>query len=504
MKHLKLLLLCLLFVGSMNAQQRMDKISQSLHVNDDVTIDLNASYTNIIIDTWNKDIIEVDAYIESDALSKDALKKQLDAWKVRVEGSKDFITINSNSEGDSWSESMVLFDTKSLDLAMQNLEIELADMPIMPMVDGLMESLDLAKMPKMPKMPKLPDLPEGMNTTNFDFERYKNEGEAYMQKWSREYSAKYGEAYAKKMENWAKHVDTEAFEKYEKDMEAWGETFGKQFGDTFGKDMEAWGEAFGEKFGKSMEAWGEEFGKNMEAWGEQFGKEMEERAKRMEENQEKYESQRQENEAKYQALFNSDMGKNMTIKKTLKIKIPKNSKLKLNVRHGEMKFTSVIHNLKAELNHTKFLASSIDGEHTTINASYSSLLIKDWKMGNLELNFVEDATIQNINGLVLNSNSSNIHIDKLSGNAIINGSFGDLAIHNITDNFNTINITLDNSNANLKLPIADYKLQYHGKNSQFKHPKNTKGQFVTMFNSGSISNNRTIVVNAKYSHVNMN
>ncbi len=501
MKNIKFLFLCLLFTLSMKAQQRIDKISQSTQVNDDVTIDLNTSYTNIIIDTWNKDIVEVEAYIESDALSKDALKKQADAWNVRVEGSKDFIRINSNSEGESWSESMIHFDTKSLDLAMQNLEIELANMPIMPMIDGLMESLDLANMPKMPNMPNLPDLPEGMNDTNFDFERYKNEGDVYMDKWSREYSAKYGDAYASKMEKWAKEVDTKAFEKYEKEMEAWGEKFGNQFGETFGKDMEAWGEAFGEKFGKNMEAWGEEFGKNMETWGEQFGKDMEKHAKRMEKELEKHESKRQEHEAKYQAVFDSDMGKHMKVKKTLKIKIPKDAKLKLNVRHGEMKFTTVIHNLKAELNHTKFLANSIDGEKTAINASYSSLLIKDWKMGALELNFVEDATIQNVNGLVLNANSSNIHIDNLSGNTIINGSFGDLTINKITDNFNTINMTLDNSNANLKLPQADYKLQYIGKNSQLKHPKNTKGQAVSSFNSGSLSNNKTIVVNAKYSHV---
>lgn len=500
MKNIKFLLLCLLFAGSINAQQRVDKISQSLQVNDDVTLDIHASYTNIIIDTWNKDIIEVEAYIESDALSKEALKKHVDAWKVQVEGSKDYITIKSNSEGDSWSDSMSLFDVQSVD-ALQNLEIELADMPIMPLVDGLMASLDVANMPKMPNMPKLPDLPEGMNTTNFDFERYKNEGEAYMDRWSREYSAKYGDAYARKMEAWAKKVDTEAFEKYEKDMEAWGEKFGEQFGKTFEKDMEAWGEQFGKSFGESMEKWGEQFGKEMETWGEQIGKEMEERAKLMEKEHDKHESIRQKQDAKYRAMFDSDMGKNMKVKKTLKIKIPKDARLKLNVRHGEMKFTSIIHNLQADLNHTKFLASRIDGEQTAINASYSSLLIKDWQNGNLELNFVEAATIQNVNGLVLNSNSSNIHIDKLSGNAILNGSFGDLAISEITDDFKTINITLDNSNANLKLPQADYKLQYHGKYSQFKHPKNTKGQAVSSFNSGSISNNKTIVVNAKYSHI---
>lgn len=500
MKTIQLLSFILLCTISLQAQEKFEKISQSIKVNKDVTIDLNTSYTHIIIDTWNKDIIEVEAIIESNELTQNELKLRSDNWKVQVEGSKDLVTIHSNSQGESWAENMGLFDIQSLD-AMQNLEIELADFPVMPLIDGLMESLDLANMPKMPNMPNLPDLPEGMNNTSFDYERYQNEGEAYMKKWSREYKAKYGDAYALKMETWAKQVDTEALKKYEKEMEAWGEKFGEQFGETFGKDMEAWGEQFGESFGKSMEEWGEQFGKDMEEWGEHFGKEMEERAELMESHREKGEKSREKMETEYQTLFNSEMGKNQKVKKTLKIKIPKGSKLKVNVRHGDMKFASVIHNLKAELNHVKFIANSIDGERTAITASYTSLLIKDWKMGNLELNFVEEATLQNVDGLVLNANSSNIRIDKLSGNAIINGSFGDLAIHNITDDFNTINISLDNSNAALKLPESDYKLQYNGKHSQLKHPKNTKGQAVSSFNSGSISNNKTIVVNAKYSQV---
>jgi hypothetical protein len=354
-------------------------------------------------------------------------------------------------------------------------------------------------------MPDLPELPEGMNSINFDFDKYQKEGEAYMSKWSKEYEEKYGEAYALKMKDWAKKVDTEALAKYEKEMEIWGEEFGEkfgeEFGERFGKEMEEWGEVFGERFGKSMEEWGEKFGNDMEAWGEQFGKEMEERAKLFEEQVEANDLLQNENEDDYQTLFESISGKNLNIKKTIKIKIPKDAKLKVNVRHGELKFSNVIHNLKADLNHATLLANSIDGEKTSINASYTTVFVKSWNMGELQLNFVEDALLQNVNGLVLNSNSSNIGIDRLSGNSIINGSFGDLVIHNISEDFNNLNITLDNSNAAVKLPKSDFKLQYQGKNSQLEHPKNTKGKSVTAFNLGSIANNKTIIINAKYSKV---
>lgn len=500
-----MILLC--FCLSLTAQQKLDKISQSVNVNDNVNIDLNTSYTNIEIDTWNKDIIEIEAYVESNVLSKDELKKHLDNWRVSVDGSKDRIIISSNSDGLSWSEQSTLFELQSLD-ALQDLELELADIPVMPMVDKLLESMDLAnmpKMPKIPKMPKLPDLPEGMDAVSFDFDRYEKEGEAYMDKWSDEYAKKYGEAYAKKMEDWAKSVDSEALAKYEKEMEAWGEKFGEEFGESFGKDMEKWGEEFGEKFGKSMEKWGEEFGeefgKSMEKWGDEFGKQMEEQAKVWEEQAKVLEERAMENEEAQRMLFESKTSKNLNVKKILKIKIPKKAKLNLNVRHGELKVSSVINNLKADLNHATFLANSIDGEKTSVNASYGSVFIKKWQLGTLKLSFVENAILQDVNGLVLNSNSSSIGIDKLSGNAILTGSFGDLTVHSVSDDFNNLNITLDNSNAAIKLPNVDFNLQYHGKNSRLFHPKNKESNQVSSFNLGSMNSNKTIAINARYSKV---
>ena len=507
MKSVYIFCLTFLLTFSAIAQQRLDKISQSVNVNDDVTINLNTSYTNIIIDTWNKDIIEVEAYIESSSLSKEELENYLKGWKVDVDGSKDNVTITSNAAGQSWAENAGLFELQSMD-ALQDLEIGLADMEILlakiPDMSGV-KSMTFVDMPEMPSMPDLPELPEGMNGINFDFDKYQDEGEAYMTKWSKEYEEKYGEVYAEKMKDWAKKVDTEALAKYEEEMEVWGEEFGEkfgeEFGEQFGKEMEEWGEEFGQRFGESMEVWGEKFGKDMEAWGEQYGKQMEERAKLFEEQVEANDLSKNGNEEIYLNLFDSQSGKNLKIKKTIKIKIPKDAKLKVNVRHGELKFSNVIHNLKAELNHATFLANNIDGEETSINASYTSVFVKSWNNGELKLNFVQDAMLQNVNGLLLNSNSSNISIDRLSGNAIINGSFGDLVIHNINDDFNNLNITLDNSNAAVKLPKGDFKLQYQGKQSQLEHPKNTKGKSVTSFNLGSIANNKTILINAKFSKV---
>ena len=53
------------------------KQHRSIKVNKDVVVDLNTNYVEIEIDTWNKDIVEVEAYVESTKLSDEELKEIL-------------------------------------------------------------------------------------------------------------------------------------------------------------------------------------------------------------------------------------------------------------------------------------------------------------------------------------------------------------------------------------------------------------------------------------------
>ncbi|HKK11380.1 MAG TPA: hypothetical protein VJ945_01005, partial [Flavobacteriaceae bacterium] len=64
MKHLKLKLTLLLLCGTLSlvAQQKLNKLSKSINVAKDATINLNTSYVQIEVDTWNKSTLEVDAY----------------------------------------------------------------------------------------------------------------------------------------------------------------------------------------------------------------------------------------------------------------------------------------------------------------------------------------------------------------------------------------------------------------------------------------------------------
>ena len=65
-----LLFIVLLLSHDLIGQQKLTKVSQSINVDKEAVVDLNTSYCNIVFETWNKDVVEVEAYIESDKFWK--------------------------------------------------------------------------------------------------------------------------------------------------------------------------------------------------------------------------------------------------------------------------------------------------------------------------------------------------------------------------------------------------------------------------------------------------
>ncbi|MBT8270271.1 MAG: hypothetical protein KJN59_13705 [Bacteroidia bacterium] len=546
-------------------QQRIQKTKESFNTSKDVVIDLNTSYTNIEIDTWNSNKVEVEAYVESDELSKDELREIAENWNVEIEGGNDLVTITT--QGNYHYDFNFSFANEEASEALKELQLRLAEMPPVPEMPPMPDMPPMPEMnmemPEMPELPELPELPEGMYSVNFDSKKYEQEGEAYLERWSKEYEEKYGKEFKDKMKTWAKEFSKIDFDSYSAEMEAWGEEFGEQFGEdyakkmeawgeefgkrfdgewaekmekwgeefgeSFGKDMEKWGEEFGQSFGKDMEKWGEEFAKDMEKWGKEFeekyGDDMEkwgeEWEKRSAEREKRYEERQQERERRLEdrereleermadrearraemreRAFN---GKNK-VKRTLKIKMPKDAKLKMDVRHGELKFSSVIYDLKADLSHSKLAANSIDGRNTSINASYTLVDINDWRAGSLNLNFVDNANLNAAKTISLTSNSSNVNINSITDNAIIDGSFGDLIINSVSSTFNNLNIYLENSDASIQLPKTDYDLTFKGNRSKL-NKKPTDKHVINNYPQGQNSSDKTILINARFSNVIMN
>ncbi|AJR04924.1 hypothetical protein [Siansivirga zeaxanthinifaciens] len=454
------LTIAFMMVNIVVAQQKLTKVSQSINVSKDVVINLNTSYSNIIFDTWNKDVIEIEAYIEGEKVSKEELQKLLKTWKVDIDATKNEVSISTNGFANgSWElYSKKDIDDETINDILKELKFELADIPILSFFGDI---------PPVTSIPELPPMPKGIDKIQFDYNAYQKDGEKYL------------ELYSKQMET------------------------------TFGKDFEEKMEAWGEKYAKKMEAWSEQYAKKME----KMSGEKEAQAKNREElkiAREKLMESREQLSKEREKLANNrkdvvvklihDKSAHQ-VKKYIKIKIPKKAKLKVNVRHGEIEFASTIENLKANLSYTKLTANSINGSQTSINASYSPLYVSYWNLGELNANYVKDAVLKNVKQIVLNSNSSHITIDNIQSSAIINGSIGDLDIKNLEDSFTNLNIVLQNSNANISLPKTDYNLQYVGSRSNFTHPKRKKSDNSNTFLTGNSSSGKTILVNAKFSHV---
>lgn len=501
--NMRLFALSFLIAGSLMAQEKLTKVSQSIKVNKDVKIDLNTSYTNIIFDTWNKNTVEIEAYIEGENLSKEDLNNALKSWNVDVDASSGNVSISTKSNAPHvWATSYNNGDNDAVKAVLEELKFELADLPD---VDFDFEMPELPEIPELPEMPELPELPEGVHDIHFDYKAYKKYGEKYLEEYTQEFESKYGKDYAKK-------------------MEAWGEKFGKEWGEEYGKQMEEWAKKFEGQFDNK------EYEKQMEIWGKRFAKQMDQQAKRIEltlkqkaliakrheeqakahmkhaEQRNKLAQEREKLAKERKVLIEKlvDKKNNIKVKKTIKIKMPKGAKLKVNVRHGELEFASNIDNLKADLSHTKFTAYSVNGGSTSINASYSPIHVTNWNLGELNLKYVKKADFNNVKSMVLTSNSSNVTIDNLIGNAIIDGSIGDLKILKIDNTFTNLNILIQNSDAIITLPKVGYNLQYKGMRSRFSHPEKPLEENMTSFTSSNSNTGKTIVVNAKYSNVEMN
>ncbi|MCC1485433.1 hypothetical protein [Winogradskyella immobilis] len=510
MKQLKLiaLFISLIAVCNVNAQQKLQKVSKSVKANNDVTLKLNTNHTNIEVESWDKNEIQIEAYIESNELSKKDLQKILDRWKLNVEGSGDNVTISTGGDVHVLYGEDFDFDfdfDPEIQEAMKDLKIRLSDLNInIPNIDLSKFNVNMPEFPELPEFPEfpeLPNLPEGIHSFSFDYDAYEKDGDAYLKKWKKEYEKKHGTKYSDEVEAWAKKFSESDYKEWAKKMEKWGEEYGKKFEGKWAKDMEKWGENFGEELEnsdwiKDIEKWadkfGESFGKDMEAWAEDF-------AEQFDDENGDFQKRIREIEKKADDFEENSKNKSKVIK-TIKIKMPKDTKLKMNVRHGELKFASTVYNLKADLAHSKLLATRIDGSETSIDAAYSIINIDDWNQGELKLKYGEYTQLKNVNRLRLNANSSDIIVGKLSGNAIISGSFGDLEIENIANTFNNLNLVLENTDAIVKLPKTNYNLEYQGNRSRFSHPEKKSGTSNSSF-SKNADNNKTIVVNAKYSNV---
>ncbi|UGU17136.1 hypothetical protein LS482_04515 [Sinomicrobium kalidii] len=447
------LLFVWLFTVHVQAQKETETFRESFEVNPDVTIEVNTSHTDVEFETWDRNTVEVLATIEVGGISREEAEKYLESWEFKATGDKKRISV-ATRPGNIW-----IADADGM-----NFNFVLPDMPEIPEMPDIPDFADIPVPPVPPMPPQVLD----MTNLSFDYEAYKKEGDKYMEEWKKK-----------------------------------------------------WEETFDEKFKKQMESWK----KKMEAHRE----EVEENAKKIKIDREKIkehaEKARQAAEkARKQAIkvreeagdqapsifyFYSDgKEKEVNVKKRILIKMPKGAKLKMNVRHGEVKLAENSENIRATLSHASLRANRVNGKETSIETSYAPVLVHNWNGGKLKVNYVKEVDLENVSSLELISNSSDVTVENLLHSGHIQGSFGSLEVKNIGRNFNRLDLVLDNTNAMIVLPESGFRLFFNGEDSNIKIPPGLKVSTTVEKgnteikgyhqNSGS---DRQITVRARYSDI---
>ncbi|MGS2740435.1 hypothetical protein [Sinomicrobium sp. M5D2P17] len=422
------LLLMGLFALQAQAQKESKTFRESFPVNKDVTVEVNTSHSDVQFETWNENTVEVVATVEVEGLSKEGAKKYFESWDFRATGDKNKIQVSTHPGN----------------------VFVLSGFPAIPEIP---EPIEVPIPPVPPMPPKMPD----MSGLTFDYEAYKEDGDAYMEEWKKKMKTIFDEDFKENMKEWKKEMEERS------------------------QEMKVSAEKIKAKVKESQ--------KDMKVF--YFSKDG------------------SEEEIKIQ---NGQSGKqHINIRKSILIRIPKGAKLKMNVRHGEVKLAENSVNVRATLSHASLLANQVKGKDTSIETSYAPVLVHNWNGGKLKVNYVKKVDLENVTSLELISNTSDVTVNNLLYTGHIQGTFGNLQINNIGNDFRELDITLDNTNAVIALPRSGFSILLNSENSEIKIPSDLKvstsgntGNTVVKGNTKENNSGGQITVQAKYSDVKFN
>ncbi|NNE78593.1 MAG: DUF4097 family beta strand repeat protein [Pricia sp.] len=464
--------LCLISIGAYGQKQKKT-FSETFNVSSDAVLEINTSHADIVFETWNKDQVAVEATVELENASEQEAKDYFEHDGFEIMGNSKKVTVATGNEH-PWSFAHLG--------NMENFHIEI---PEMPEFESFAFDFDFSDIENLPPMPPVPN-------PNFDYEAFKKDGERYLKEWQKNFEKDFGEPYQKRMLEWQKIHE------------------GRK------KEMQEHRQKMHEE---QTEAQANQMAKRVEARVEEAKRRMENHQKRMAQGHAKLAMQDSTGIKFLQGdsignrpnifYFNSEgKNKNFEVKKTIKIKMPKSTRIKMDVRHGEVKLAENAKNLNATLSHASLFAATIDGDKTMVTASYSPVNVEKWNYGQLRTDYSERVNLKEVLNLRLSSTSSDVTIDNLSKTAFIKNSFGPLHINSVSNDFETLDITLQNAELVCSLPKTAYRIYVNSTDSQFEGPSNL--ELVKTTNQGSVvrkghylnkNGDKSIAINAKYSEV---
>ncbi len=460
---------------NLQAQDKTKTYTETFNVGSDAILEINTSHADIEFETWNKNEVEITAIIELEGASDEEAEHYFMETPIEIKGNSKEIEI-STSNRNSWSFALAgdEFDIVAPSVEPLFLDLEIPEIPELP---------ELMVIPEMPPLPPMPPMP----FTDFDYEEFQKDGEKYMKKWKQEFDKNFDEEYQKRFEAWGKEMEKRSQERKERIEER----------------QRLRGEAREERE-KAME-------ERQKARDEQRKALREQREVLREQVREERNVfiSRNDGESPSVFYFSSDGEKEKyKVKKTIKVKMPKSVKLKMNVRHGEVKLAALAKDINASLQYASLLGTTVDGSATNIRASYSPVVVQKWNYGRLKTDYSERVSLKEVGELKLNAVSSNVIIDRINKSAYLTNNLGVLQINSISNNFSDMDIIVKNGELSCKIPAAAFLVEVNETGSQLKYPKRLVLEKSTNFNNVLLkgyhinrNGGRSIHIDSKYSEV---
>lgn len=493
-KFIFVLLLGVCFITQgVYGQKEVKTYKETFNVGDDAILDINTSRTDIEFSTWDKKQVVVEATIEIEGATPEQAKAYFENVGVSIVGNSKKIEITTGTDN-TWFFKHGVGGLHNNDYNINFFDMDNLTNSLHDQVWDL-EEIELHTLPDFPELLELPPMPP-MPKQNFNYQRFQKEGEAYLKKWQKEFSKGFNEEYEKKLEEWAKRMDKKKvqMEKRRKEQEV--------------------------RRAKLLKERTEKRKELLEERKELLEERKEKRAILLKERRALRDSSRslfhtRDSIRRYSPnifYFSSDgENKNYKIKKSIKIKMPKSAKLKMNVRHGEVKLAANTRNMNANLSYATLKAATIDGDETSIVAAYSPVAVQKWNYGKLKADYSDKIILNEVNNLQLYVNSSDVTIDHLLKSAYVNNDLGLLTINAVSKNFENLNISVQNGKVVCQLPTVAYQISVDGNNSKLATPaslvldrtKNYPRTFHKGYHLNSKSD-KSIIINSKYSNVILN
>ena len=420
MKHtFKLLIISLAFglVGHTFGQKFDKTVTDTFNVQKDVEVEINAAHCDINVTTWNKNQVQVKAYIEIEGLTKDEAEKYFKNWDFEALGNKSKVRISAQGNNKFTFKNDFVFFTDQ-NFVMPDIDLENFDAIVLPDMDfnfdfdfkdlKIMESLESLENPG-------------------DFDTWVGKGGEYNFTW--------------------KDGDKKITVKSKKEWEDFKKT--KEY-----KELKSKMKLEREKMRKELAKSKKEIRKKIEENRIKVIMDKEKIKRSLEKAKRELEKMRFSYSAAQSNLTIN--GKKVKITKKIEIKVPTKATFDLNTRHCKVKLPKTV--ASGSVKYGKFDANALAGGELKIY--YSPVTIKELNSSNLFLNNVTDATIASVTNTILQNSSSKVEIAKINQNVDIKHKFGNLLIDAIASDFGSFNLYLDYADADVALTNVKEKLKY--------------------------------------------